>query len=363
MKRRPPSPSTWAAVAVYLVIGLVMFLEQAGKTTSDTRLDLTNAPGAFLRSTFSLWNPRVSLGELQNQAYGYLFPQGPFYLLGELAHVPAWVTERFWSWLLFVVAAEGIRRLALAMRFPPWPAAAAGLMYAASPRMVAELGVRTGEILPTAVIPWVLLPVVLVVSGRMRPRTGALLSALAFTFMGAVNATATVAPLPLVGILILWAVRRRAVRVSFALMWGGAIAAVSVWWLTSLMWLGHYSPPFFDYVEDAPTTTFTSGFEPALRGTGNWVDYIIVAGRAWWPSGFQVSYDPWLVGAGGLVVAAAVLGLALYRGDYRAPLLLSAALGVVCLTLGHTGPWSSPLSGAVQSFLTDGPGRATFNGR
>ena len=105
---RRPSPSAWACIAVYLVLGIATFLEQFGKTTSDTRLDLTNAPGAFLTSTFSLWNPRVSLGELQNQAYGYLFPQGPFYVLGELVHSPAWITERAWSLLLLVVASEGI---------------------------------------------------------------------------------------------------------------------------------------------------------------------------------------------------------------------------------------------------------------
>ncbi|MBV9832565.1 MAG: DUF3367 domain-containing protein, partial [Marmoricola sp.] len=360
MSRPRPHPSVWACLAAYLLVGLSMFLEQAGKTTSDTRLDLTNAPGAFLRSTFSLWNPRVSLGELQNQAYGYLFPQGPFFLLGHLAQVPPWITERLWSWLLVVAAAEGVRRLALALSMRPWAAAAAGLAYGLGPRMVAELGVRSAEILPAAVTPWVLLPVVLVISGRMRPLTGALLSALAVTFMGAVNATATLAPLPLVAIFIGWAVLRRAVRPWFALQWLCAVGAVSLWWMASLVWLGRFSPPFFDYVEDAPTSTFTSGFEPAIRGAGNWVDYIVVAGRAWWPAGYQVSYDPWQVAAGGLVAMVGLLGLALYRGDFRAPLLLSAALGVVCLTLGHTGPWESPLSHGVQAFL-DGAGAPLRN--
>ena len=250
--------------------------------------------------------------------------------------------------------------MALAMSLSPWGAAAAGLFYALSPRMMAEVGVRSAEILPTAVIPWVLLPVLHVASGRLRPRTGALVSALAFTFMGGVNATATVAPLPLVAIFVFWAVRRRAAPRSFAVTWCAAIAAVSVWWLMSLVWLGRYSPPFFDYVEDAPTTTFTSGFEPALRGSNNWVNYIVVAGRAWWPAGHQVSFEPWLIGATGVLVVLGLVGLATYRGVYRGPLLLSAALGLVCLTIGHTGPWSSPVSEMVQTML-DGAGAPLRN--
>ncbi len=68
---------------VYLVLAVFVVTEKWGQTTSDTRLDLTEAPGEFLRGTFSLWSPRVSLGELQNQAYGYLFPQGSFFALLE----------------------------------------------------------------------------------------------------------------------------------------------------------------------------------------------------------------------------------------------------------------------------------------
>ena len=71
--------------------------------------------------------------------------------------------------MVLVVACEGLRRVALALGANVWAAAIAGLAYGLSPRMVAELGVRSAEILPGAVLPWALLPLVYAVTGRLRP--------------------------------------------------------------------------------------------------------------------------------------------------------------------------------------------------
>jgi arabinofuranan 3-O-arabinosyltransferase len=188
--------------AVYVALAIFVVTEKWGQTTTDTRLDLTEAPGRFLRDTFSLWNPRVSLGEMQNQAYGYLFPQGPFFAALEWAQVPGWVAERFWSVLVVVVACEGMRRAARAISLGPWAAAVAGLCYGLNPRHLAELGVRSAEILPGAVLPWALLPILHAVNGRMRPRNAALLSAGAFAFTGGVNGTATAAPAALLVVFV-----------------------------------------------------------------------------------------------------------------------------------------------------------------
>ena len=125
---------------VYVALALFTFAEKWGQTTSDTRLELTEKPAGYLAGTFSLWNPTVSLGELQNQAYGYLFPQGSFYALVEWIGMPGWVAQRLWSVLVLLVACEGVRRLARALGTGPWAAAAAGLAYGLTPRMVAEVG-------------------------------------------------------------------------------------------------------------------------------------------------------------------------------------------------------------------------------
>ncbi|HWU22052.1 MAG TPA: alpha-(1-_3)-arabinofuranosyltransferase family protein, partial [Nocardioides sp.] len=338
-------------LCVYAALAVLTLTEQWGRTTNDTRLELTERPGDYLAGTFSLWHPGTSLGELQNQAYGYLFPQGAFFTAVEWLGVPGWVTQRLWSFLLVVLACEGVRRLARALGTGPWAAAAAGLAYALAPRMVAEVGLRSAEILPAVVLPWAVLPLVLMVEGRRRGRDAALLSVAAFACGGGVNGTATAAPAALLAIVIGWAAWRRLVGWRFVAGWLALMAAANAWWVVSLLRLGASSPPFFDYVEDARTTTSTSGFASSLRGASNWIDFLQVGGRPWWPAGWQLSYSPWLVLGSGLVAALGFVGLLRWRSPWRAPLLCAAALGLLCQVAAHTGPLDGPLAGWLQGLL------------
>jgi arabinofuranan 3-O-arabinosyltransferase len=348
---RPTHPSAWAAVGVYLVLLMAAILEQFGKTTNDTKTPLIESPAAFLKGSLGLWNPTLSLGELQNQAYGYLFPQGPFYLFADLVDVPPWISERIWSWLILVAACEGARRLARAMAMSPWAAWVVGMAYGLNPRIISQVGTRTGEILPMAALPWVTLPIVLALTGRIGYRRAALFSAAAYMFTGALNATATVAILPLAFITLLWGVRRRLVPVAALAWWCGLVVVVSVWWAASLMKLRIFSPPFFDYVEDADVTTKTTGYTSSLRGASNWIIYNATGGDPTWPAGFQLAYEPWMVLASGLLAAVGVLGLVTFRSPCRAPLAASVGLGVLCLVVGHDATLGSPLNGAVRDLL------------
>ncbi|GAB3859264.1 alpha-(1-_3)-arabinofuranosyltransferase [Nocardioides maradonensis] len=339
---------------VYAVLAVLLLTEQWGRTTEDTRLELTERPAGYLSGTFSLWHPGTSLGELQNQAYGYLFPQGSFFTVVEWLGVPGWVTQRLWSFLLVVLACEGVRRLARALGTGPWAAAAAGLAYALTPRMVAEVGVRSAEVLPAVVLPWALLPLVQVLAGRRRPRDGALLSVAAFACGGGVNGTATAAPAALLALVVGWAAWRRVVGWRFVAGWLALMAAANAWWVVSLLRLGAVSPPFFDYVEDARTTTATAGFSASLRGTSNWIDYLQVGGTPWWPAGWQLTSSPWLVLGSGVVAALGFVGLLRWRSRWRGPLLAAVALGLLCQVAAHTGPLDGPLAGWLQGLL-DGP--------
>jgi arabinofuranan 3-O-arabinosyltransferase len=341
------------AAAAYAVVLAAMMLEKAGRTTLDTKASLMDAPGELMRSTFSLWNPQMSLGELQNQAYGYLFPMGPFFSGMHALQVPAWVTERLWSWLVVVVACEGARLVCRQLGLAPWPAVAAGLAYGLNVRVLSEVGVRSAELLPGAVLPWVLLPVLWALHGRVTPRVGALLSSAAFMFSGAVNATATVAGLPLVAIVIVWGCRQGLARWTLLSWWSACMALASIWWISSLMLLRSYSPPFFDYVEDARTTTSTTGFDASLRGASNWVGYLTTGGERTWPSAWSLNYEPALVTAAALLAAVSLVGLVTFRSPWRGPLVLSALIGLLCLTIGHTSTtWlQSPLGPGVQSIL------------
>lgn len=342
------------AAAVYLVLLVLALLEQAGRVTADTRITVLLQPWEELRNAFTLWNGDLTLGELQNQGYGYLFPMGPFFGLGELLHVPPWVTERVWSVLLLVAGAEGARLLARAVGLSAWPALAAGLAYGVNARVLGQVATRSAEMLPTVALPWMVLPLVLAISGRLRAWPAALLSAGAFVCAGAVNATATLAVLPLPVLLLAWACVTRRTGRSLLAWWAGFVAAASAWWLGALVLLGAYSPPFFDFVEDARVTTATTGWFASLRATTNWVGYLVQGGSPGWPAAYDLVHVSYLVVATAVVGLLGLIGLVSWRSGWRQPFLLSAVLGLVLLTAAQTSSYAGPLAAPLQGWL-DGP--------
>jgi arabinofuranan 3-O-arabinosyltransferase len=330
-------------------------LQRLGATTFDTKFDLTASPGRFMARSLSLWNQDSSFGELQNQAYGYLFPQGLFFLLGEWAGLADWVTQRLWSGLLLVVAFEGCRRLFRAMSpdTSPWAAWLGGISYAVAPRLLGLAGVLTAEVLPTAVLPWVLLPIVLAQRGRIGPRTGALWSGVAILFFGGVNAVENLAALPL-PLFVVLATLRRPGGARLARWWAGAAAVASAWWLLPLLVLGRFSPPFLDYIETSIAVVRPLGWTNVARGADHWLSFIYVGGQPWWPGSYSLATDPLLIAVTAVVSAIGFLGLTRRGMPLRGPLVLSLLLGAVCLTISREGVLASPLHAHFQ-YLLDGP--------
>ena len=161
----PRNPAVW----VMALLTVVSFLQRPGRTTFDTKLDLVVDPLAFLGRALHLWNPEATGGELQNQAYGYLFPMGPFFAGGQLLGLPPWVTQRLWCALLLCLAFGGMLALARALSIGSEPARFAGAVgYALAPRMLTEIGPLSSEMLPAALLPWVLLPLVRGATGSGR---------------------------------------------------------------------------------------------------------------------------------------------------------------------------------------------------
>ncbi|MFL6062965.1 MAG: alpha-(1-_3)-arabinofuranosyltransferase family protein [Marmoricola sp.] len=337
-----------------LLLVTISFLQRVGETTFDTKLDLTVDPARFLDRSLILWGTRSDFGGIANQGYGYLFPQGPFFLLGHLAHVPAWVVERSWSALVLVVAYDGARRLARAMGVGTVAVPVlVGLVYALSPRIVGLSGVLTGEIVTSAVLPWVCLPLVHALRGRISPRRAALLSALAVVAMGGVNAAENLAALPLPLFLVLSGLGSRPGK-KLAAWWVACTTLASLWWTLPLLLLGKYSPPFLDYVESAATTTRTAGWSTTIRGAEHWLGYIVVGPGQWWPAAHAMGAAPALVVLGGLIAAVGLVGLVRRGSPFRGPLLLSLVTGLVAATAGHGGPAGSPYADRVRDLL-DGP--------
>jgi arabinofuranan 3-O-arabinosyltransferase len=344
----PRNPAVW----VMTLLTVVSFLQRPGRTTFDTKLDLVVDPLAFMARALHLWNPEATGGELQNQAYGYLFPMGPFFAAGQLLGVPPWVTQRVWCALLLCLAFGGMLALARALNIGSEPARFAGAVgYALAPRMLTEIGPLSSEMLPAAMLPWVVLP--LVRANRIAsPRRAAGLSALAVLGMGGINASVVVMALVLPG---LWLVTRRWTRehVKLVVWWCVSVTAVCLWWLLPLLLLGEYSMPFLDYIESATNTTAPMSLFEVLRGTNQWVAYV-VQGTPWWPSGFLLIDNPLLMLATGMVAAIGLFGLVRDRLPERRFLVLGVLTGVVLLTVGYVGALDSPLSETFRGLL-DGP--------
>ena len=320
----------------WTVLSLVVFLQSPGQVSADTKLDLVVNPAQFLGRSLSAWTDAMTMGQLQNQAYGYLFPQGLFFLL--MDPLPDWLAQRTW-WLLclglgFSGALVLLQRLGIGSSTTRLIAA---LLYGLSPRTLGSLTTISSEVWPVALAPWALLPLV-----GPRPRIG--YSILAIACMGAVNATATLAAIVPAGVWLLW---HRTPARTF-LLWCAGVLGVSVWWIIPLLILGAYAAPFTDYIEDAATTTAWLYLPEILRGSTTWVPYVDHERAA------AVLYlkEPVFIVATLVVAALGLLGLSRphpARGYWLALL----AAGLVILGAGHYP--------AVQEVLDGGAGTALRN--
>ena len=356
VKRRLPrawSTTTLVSIAVYALFLLAQLVQVPGLVTNDTRSELAQRPGSFLAGAFSLWDGNVDFGQFQNQAYGYLVPQGPYFLVLHGLGVAPWVAQRLWSALLLIVACEGARRVARWCGLPPGGALLAGIAFACSPRLLGTVGVISAESLPGVVLPWVLLPILAVIAGRQTPWRGAVLSGAAVVLMGGVNAVEDAAclVLPLIVVLVAWGERR--VRPRFVGAWMGAVAVATAWWWLPLLLLARYGPAFYEYVESSTDTTSLIGWSQAVRGDVNWTAYSAPNGVPWWPGAWMLATTGWLVVAAALIAALGLAGLTRLP-RYRRPLVVSVALGLVMLVVGHGGLGGDLVSSAALRLL-DGP--------
>src|SRR5262249_27707260 len=149
----------WLVVCC-LILAVLAFVDRPGKIIADTKLDLAIDPVGFVSRALQLWDP-VQFGQLQDQAAGYLFPIGPFFMVGKLMAVPPWVVQRLWIPAIAMAGFLGVVRLCGRLGIgTPATRLAAGFAYALAPHWLAELGLLSGEILPAAMLPWILLPLV-----------------------------------------------------------------------------------------------------------------------------------------------------------------------------------------------------------
>ncbi|MFT4189429.1 MAG: alpha-(1-_3)-arabinofuranosyltransferase family protein, partial [Aeromicrobium sp.] len=340
----------WLHLAVgCLLLTALAFAQRPGRMVGDTKLDLIVDPGGFLSRALTMWEPQGGLGQVQNQAYGYLFPMGPFFWAGERLGLDAWIVQRLWWALLWSVAFVGMALLCRALKVgTPCLSLLAGVLYALSPRVLTIMGVNSVEAWPASLAPWVLLP--LVVGLRHGPpRLRAAQSALAVGCVGGVNAVATAAVLPLATLWLVMAPRGERRRAMLR-WWPPLVLATTAWWWVPLVLLGRYSPPFLDHIESSATTTVSASVLDALRGTTNWVPRATVT----YDAGRDLLTWPALSVALAVVAAAGLAGLSLASTPHRRFLVTGLLAGVVLTTLGHTAGLSGWGAPGWQELL-DGP--------
>ena len=249
---------------VWIALGFVVFAQPYGQVAADTKLDLLLNPAGFLTGALHAWTDTFTLGQLQNQAYGYLFPQGFFFLITDF--LPDWIAQRLWWWLVLGLGFSGFYALVarLGIGNPAFRVIAA-LLFALSPRTLTTLTAISSETWPIMLAPWVCLPLL---SRNVGARAIAL-SLLPAACMGAVNATATMAALIPAALILLY--RGLFLRL---LLWGMGVLAVNSWWIGPLLVLGKYAPPFTEFIESSSVTTSWLNPVEILRGTTSWTPFV-----------------------------------------------------------------------------------------
>ncbi len=347
----------WGLLVVVLVALVASLLQAPGLLVADTKLDLVVDPRGFLERASHLWSSLAPFGQTQNQAYGYFFPQGAFFVATDALAVPAWVAQRIWWAILFAAGFWGIIRVTEALGIGTRPSRIiAAAAYACSPRVLTTIGAISSETTPMMLAPWVLLPVILALDGRSRRPLWQLAAASAFAVacMGAINAVATAFG---AAVAVVWWLAHRPDRRwwRFTAWWVPLGIVATAWWTVPLLMLGSVSPPFLDYIESAGTTTRWTSLVEVLRGTDSWTPFISPDRMA----GAILVTQPVSVLATGLVAAAGLAGLAL-PSPARGRLVLVLVIGLVGIGVGYAGAWGSPISEIARTFL-DGAGAPMRN--
>ncbi|WPF65992.1 MULTISPECIES: alpha-(1-_3)-arabinofuranosyltransferase family protein [unclassified Corynebacterium] len=341
------TPQTWSHAWGWCLLATVVFIQPWARVAADTKHDLTANPWGFLRGALHAYTDIFPLGQLQNQAYGYLFPQGLFFALAE--PLPDWLAQRCWWLIVLGVGFSGalvlLRRLGLGT---PWSRWGAALLFALSPRALSTLTAISSETWPVMLAPWVAAAFVGVLDRR-----AVAAGVIPVAAMGAVNATATLAACLPAGLILAWRCLRREPRAGRVLAWWlVGCALVSLWWIVPLVVLGRYAPPFTEFIESAFVTTRWLNPAEILRGTTSWAPFASSERVA----GSLLVTEPIFVLATLAVAALGLIGLSRtpHRGLWLGMLLCGVAI------MGAGWQVAAPLAGQYHGFL-DGIGAALRN--
>ena len=343
----------WCAGPPGLAGFAMLVRTDTGRMIFDTKLGVDMNP-RLPRAAMAAVESAEWFGTLQNQYIGYAIPMAPFYLAGQLAHVPVWLIERLWLALLVTVGFAGLVKLARALRIgTDGSRLLAGAVFALWPTFTIVIGSTSAAALPGLVAPWAVLPLVRrgsaggMAAGRRRPISG-----LAVAAMGGVNAVSTIDVLVLPALFILTQTSGRQ-RISLLVKWVAAVVAGTAWWLIPLLLQGRYSFNFLPYIEQAPTTYRTMSAAAFLRGRATGPPTSTSALRGCRRLG-HASASPAAILASAAAAAAGLYGLA--RRDMPERRWLLAGTGL------SPPRWPWPGTAGRSAARCTRPADALFNG-
>ena len=136
--------------------------------------------------------------------------------------------------------------------------------------------------------------------------------------------------------------------------------AATWWWVIPLALLARYGVSVIPYTESAAVTTSVTGLSETLRGTENWVSYLVVDGQPWWQPGYRIVTGALPNLLTGVLAGLGLAGLLRPRLPGRRFLLCLLLTGVVIISAGHASSLGGPLVGPVDH-LINGPASAFRN--
>jgi len=353
----PLRRSRWLILSCVALVALA-FLSHPGLILADTKLDLAVNPYGFIARAFQLWDPS-QFGQLQDQAVGYVFPVGLLFAAGKLLVLPGWVMQRVWIAGILLAAFLGTVRLCTRLGIgTPATRIAAGFGYALAPNALSTLGTLSSEILPIAMLPWILIPLVRAVQAGPRMSAGGHLkaaaqSAVAVALCSGINAAAAFAVL-IPPVIYLLTAARPAARWRIMAWWLPAVLLAISWWLIPLLLQDAYGASILPYTESAAITTAHTGLFNTLRGTENWITYLVVNSKPWEPVAFRISTEALPTILTGLIAGLGLTGLVSRRMPDRRFLLCALLAGIVIVVAGYVSTLGNPLAPAVDHII-NGP--------
>ena len=121
--------------------------------------------------------------------------------------------------------------------------------------------------------------------------------------------------------------------------------AATWWWSVPLVLLSRYGVSILPYTESAAVTTSVTGLSNVLRGTENWISYLLVNGQPWWRVGYWVATGAVPILLTGLAAGLGLAGLLRPRLPARRFLLCLLLTGLLVICAGHVSTLREPIGG------------------